>query len=304
MYRILMLVLFVVGFIQMEKLTAQGNPELYLPTDEQRGNWAVKDSVQTYADEDLYLYIDGGADVYLEYGFKKVASCKYQNPSANRMHIEIYQMKDPDAAYGIFSLNSTGLGHPLDLGDLSYQYDYYLDVWKTSYFIRCTISRKEAGALDTLKLFASVVLENIIGEGKEPLINGIIQLENHPLKNLKYIRGQIALGNIFNFGQGSIAAFDQGVTARSGDLSFYVFGYQDDHKRREWFASAKGKMYSSRKFDDFVAMEDGFTVKDKTGKSFSFKPYRQFFIVIAGKDWEEAKPLFEEMMKNIDQIYP
>ena len=86
--------------------------------------------------------------------------------------------------------------------------------------------------------------------------------------------------------------------------TFFVFKYDDERKRREWFASCKGKMYTSRKFSDFVAMEDGFTVKDKNGVTFAFKPYKQFFIVVRGKAWEEAKPLFEAMMKNIGTIYP
>lgn len=304
MSRFLVVITMFLAGLPFQKMLAQNSLEQLLPGEEVRGNWTVKDSIVSFANEDLYLYINGGADTYLEYGFEQVVACKYHNSSANRMHIEIYKMKDPDAAFGIFSLNSTGLGQPLDLGDQAYQYDYYLDVWKTKYFIRSTLTRREDGALDTLRMFTETILDKIKDVVKMPLITGILNLADHPLKDLKYLRGQIALNNVFNFGHGSVAAFQEAVTAKSGELSFFVFQYLDERKRREWFASAKGKMNSSRKFSDFVMMEDGFTVKDKYGKTFAFKPYKQFFMVIRGKTWEEAKPLFEEMMGNIDTRYP
>ncbi len=295
------IVLITFGFLN--GLSAQDDLEKLLPGEDIKGNWKMEDSVKVYSDEDLYTYIDGGADIYLEYGFDRVLSCRYVNPTANRLHIEIYKMKDPDAAYGIFSLNSTGLGHPVDVGDEAFQYDYYMDIWKTSYFLRFTVTRKESRALDTLRLFASSIVEKIKGEGKKPELTSVLELKDKELKGLKYLRGQIALNNVFNFGHGSIAGFEEAVTAKSGELSFYVFKYKDDHTRREWFASAKGKMHSHRKFTDFNAVDDGFTVKDKYGKTFAFKPYREFFMIIYGLDWEQAQPVFEEMVQNIDQLY-
>jgi hypothetical protein len=50
----------------------------------------------------LWGYIDGGADIYLEYGFDKLVA---QEISWNNVHLklEIYRMKDVEAAFGIFS---------------------------------------------------------------------------------------------------------------------------------------------------------------------------------------------------------
>jgi hypothetical protein len=52
----------------------------------------------------LWGYIDGGADIYLEYGFDKLIA---QEISWKELHfkVEIYKMKDAEAAFGIFSVS-------------------------------------------------------------------------------------------------------------------------------------------------------------------------------------------------------
>lgn len=52
----------------------------------------------------LWGYIDGGADVYLEYGFSRLhlQEVNYKN---EHIKLEIYRMKDPSAAFGIFSIS-------------------------------------------------------------------------------------------------------------------------------------------------------------------------------------------------------
>ena len=52
----------------------------------------------------LWGHIDGGADLYLEYGFDKLLfqEVEWQN---NKFRVEYYKMKDPEAAFGIFSVS-------------------------------------------------------------------------------------------------------------------------------------------------------------------------------------------------------
>jgi len=98
-----------------------------LPETETIPNWNMKDSIETYGGDDLFYYINGGADLYLEYGFEEVSTAKYLNYTGNNIHIDVYQMTDDAAAYGIFSINSSVHGKPVELGAKSLIYDYYLD---------------------------------------------------------------------------------------------------------------------------------------------------------------------------------
>ena len=57
----------------------------------------------SYAGKALFGYIDGGAELYLEYGFKKLGRQEvlYSN---EKFIVEVYQMAGPNEAYGVFSV--------------------------------------------------------------------------------------------------------------------------------------------------------------------------------------------------------
>lgn len=270
-----------------------------LPADAYFSNWKIKDSVEIYNGENLFSYINGGADIYLEYGFDQVASCKYRNLTATEIQVEIYKMTSDTAAYGIFSLNSSGNGKPVVLGTKAYLYDYYLDLWKDSYFLRFTCNKKDSVFYDTLQMFASFVDNKILNNGSEPWLTNVFNVDNLEFLNIKYITGIIGLGNVFNFGHGAIAGFKEGVVGYNGEIMLFTFSYSDDRKCREWFASAKGKMEMNQKFQDVVQKEGGFTISDKGGISYCFISYKRFMIIIRGMDWEQAQPLFDQVIKNL-----
>jgi hypothetical protein len=57
---------------------------------------------QAYAGDALYDYIDGGAPQYFEYGFIEAASQEIRLQGRTYI-LDVYRMKDPLAAFGIFS---------------------------------------------------------------------------------------------------------------------------------------------------------------------------------------------------------
>jgi hypothetical protein len=300
MFRTLITAILTVFFIHVY---SQDNIKSLLPGGNPIGNWLQKDSIEIYSGDDLFYFINGGADVYLEYGFNQVAVGRYQNPSANTIQVEIYEMEDTDGAYGIFSLNSLETGKKQDIGDLSFLYDYNIDIWKGKYLIRSNVARKDEGVMDTLLIFARDIEQKIETSGSLPKILQTIDFDDQTLYQVKYVRGQIALSNIFNFGHGSIAAFNEGVTGRFEENAVFVFEYKDEWNRREWFASANGKMQMSRFFSDFEVAGDGFTLRDRAGNPLSFKPYKRFIMVIKGFGWDHASSFFEAIMTNIDSHY-
>lgn len=58
-----------------------------------------------YDGNSLWGYIDGGADIYLEYGFKKLLSYDVELNNT-KYKTDIYKMNGAESAYGIFSASS------------------------------------------------------------------------------------------------------------------------------------------------------------------------------------------------------
>jgi hypothetical protein len=59
---------------------------------------------RTFTDASLYGYINGGAELYLEYGFDTLTVTELVCDGRD-IKIETYRMKDPGAAFGIFSVS-------------------------------------------------------------------------------------------------------------------------------------------------------------------------------------------------------
>lgn len=74
--------------------------------------WVVSGTPRTFAKETLYGYVDGGAEIFLQYGFRNLTVYELvpDKPAAKRkgMTLEIYRMASPAAAFGIFSTRREG----------------------------------------------------------------------------------------------------------------------------------------------------------------------------------------------------
>jgi len=277
---------------------ASGITELF-PAETEMQGWQVKDSIEVYEAESLFSYINGGADVYLEYGFDEVGSCNYINENEETIHAEIYRMKSSDAAYGIFTMNSSKSGIPVELGSQAMDYDYYLDIWKDNFYFRFTSNQKSEELKAWIRKIALIVIEKTPNEGGKPLLHRVFDGFDS-LKEIKYVKGKIALGNVYRFGHGTIAGFSDGIVGRTDEFMIFVFAYENEKECKEWVAAAKGKMQMNKRFSNFALNDEGFTLTDKSGSPVCFKSYRKHFLVVKDVDWDAANNIFSVLQENID----
>ena len=97
-------------------------------------SWTLKSDPQTYSKGDLFKLINGGADVFFEYGFDNVVTHNFTKEDQSIL-LEIYEMEDVSSAYGIFSFNkgADSLGEKISDGIVLY--DYYLLMWTDRYYV-------------------------------------------------------------------------------------------------------------------------------------------------------------------------
>jgi hypothetical protein len=72
-----------------------------MPADTAAPGWKKVENLRVFTQGDLYGYIDGGAELFLELGFDRLTLQKYRS-GANEFAVEIYRMSDPVAATGIY----------------------------------------------------------------------------------------------------------------------------------------------------------------------------------------------------------
>jgi hypothetical protein len=72
-----------------------------MPAESAAPGWTKAGNSRVFTKADLYGYIDGGAELFLEFGFDQLTLQKYRN-GANEVAVEIYRMADPAAATGTY----------------------------------------------------------------------------------------------------------------------------------------------------------------------------------------------------------
>jgi len=146
-----------------------------------------------YDGNSLWGYMDGGADLYLEYGFTGLL-VEEINYKGAVIKCEIYKMKDSLAAFGIFSIQRHKCKFSPEIKGSHCINNYQVQLAQGNYYISL-INQTGDLSVQQISLEIASKFSNSIGE-KEIQIPDI---QNFRLKNqqLIFINGKIALGNVY-----------------------------------------------------------------------------------------------------------
>jgi len=93
--------------------------------------WNISEKDNIYDRHNLYNYIDGGAELYLSYGFEKVINRIYTAPGQPDILLDLFDIGTSQDAYGVFSHSretedeTFGQGSQYTAGLLLFWKDHY-----------------------------------------------------------------------------------------------------------------------------------------------------------------------------------
>jgi hypothetical protein len=264
----------------------------YLPSSNEISGWKIIDSPQRYKGDELFLLMDGGADIYLEYGFKQAVNCMYINDANASVKVEIYQMKSPEGAYGIFTNNSGEDGEKIMVGNGGLLTNYGLIFWKNNFMVSITGSNNEINTKTELVNFAKSIDTKIEAGGKRPGIVNILFSAKESPASVKYLRGNLALMNNYQFMADDIFCMKEGVIGNYSDYNLYAFRYDSSEDAKKWFKNAADKIKTNLKFSSFKQMTSSFSFIDKNKKVLTCYAYKNYLLLI-----------FEKSVVDSDQVY-
>lgn len=156
--------------------------------------WAPADEPQCFAGDELFQFIDGGADLYLEYGFEKAAARTYRHTSGLTINTEIYRMKSPAAAYGVFSVKRDGRGEPAAVGSEASRSGYYLNCWKGDCIFTLTSLEEKPETPAGLEALARAMAERVPAADRPELVNRLPSAGLNP-QSVRYLAGPLGTAN-------------------------------------------------------------------------------------------------------------
>ncbi len=112
---------------------------------------------ETYTENSFFGYINGGAELYLEYGFSGAWICEIHF-MGGKYKVEIYRMNGPEEAFGIFSVSRFHCKSVPSLSPFTCQTPYQLQVCSGSFYINIiNYSGNKTDSLGSWKIAEAII---------------------------------------------------------------------------------------------------------------------------------------------------
>jgi len=161
----------------------------------------------TFTKNNLYDYIDGGAELYISYNFQKLLAIRYEDGASDEIVIDVFDMGDSYDAFGVFSH-----GREVEDGLVGQGSEYnsgLLTFWKDRYYISIMAypetERKKRIAVDLGRRLAGA----IAGKGEIPPIVDLFPRPNFVPGSLRYFRHHVWLNSHFFVSNENILGIDR-----------------------------------------------------------------------------------------------
>ena len=171
--------------------------------------WAMDGKVATYNPENLYKYIDGEAELYMPYGFRKAATVMYARPGSSDtgMVVNIFEMGSLLDAYGIYSNYLTPALEQAKIGADGFVDESQLMFYQDRYFVQIEASGTVTQGGPLFRSCGEAISRNLPAGKQRPRELDFLKIpEAVPLTEKYYASG--LLGHDF---------FGKGFTCRGDD---------------------------------------------------------------------------------------
>jgi hypothetical protein len=206
--------------------------------------WSPSATPISYDEKNIQELAGKRAPAILAYGFAGAATQSWDGPEG-KVRLTLYEMMDPSAAYGLFTLerNIRQRGfQTLPLGTEGFRLANRSVFWQSRYVVTL---EGNAAAMDA---FGRVVSENIFGQSRKPPVSSHLPPQNLVQGSEKYLVESSSIGTDFRLDTEKlgfddsveIAAAEYNVDGKTAQLVLLMYPTQQIAKRyaEEWDAAS------------------------------------------------------------------
>jgi len=274
-------IIILAAVIFWQAVPAYGLEPVFPPDGFVKG-WKAKGQTREFTHNGLYGHINGGSELFLEFGFEVLHVRRYQDSSGTEeISLETYRMKSPEAALAIY-LMKCGAEVPVPGIDNQVRQtgdNYQVTLLKGSYFIAVNNFNGNASLIPVMVRMANLVLENIPPAKPVDLFHFLPGEDRVPGSEMLF-RGPYSLQAIYTLGEGDVLLQENkvfGVTAQYLDKKNHanpgvnpetfnrlVIPYPDESSSQKAYAHLKANLDSYIKV--ISTGENELTFEDYRGK--------------------------------------
>ena len=171
-----------------ESAVSRGSLRRLLPVVTGRDGWRMAAEPEFFDSENLWEFINGQAEMYLDYGFLQVVTVDYTSPDGTRsLAVEIYLMASPTHAFGIYAAERAPGENFIEMGVQGYIGENILNFWKGPYYVKLTSFEADSGLEEILMTLAGMIAGNVKGRYGEPELFSFFPEENRVKMSERFI---------------------------------------------------------------------------------------------------------------------
>ncbi len=173
-----------------------------VPSDGFAPGWARSEGLRTFGGSRLFDHIDGGAELYLEFGFETLAVQRYMR-GGDELVLELYEMSGPESALGLY-LMKCGRETPVPgIAARNSSEAAQFTILKGRYFVHVNNPSGRDDLVPVMTALANLALASLPDERPATLLS-LLPTDGFVPGSAILFRGPVGLQSVVTLGEGDI----------------------------------------------------------------------------------------------------
>ncbi len=252
-----------------------------------------------YVGDDLFSLINGGAELYHEYGFVEVVSAEIYAGGKEALRAEIYDMGSIEAAWGIYSMTATSQERPFHAGVAGRKGKGFAQFIKNRFMVYFYFEEIH----DTLLQYISgCLVRRIDGYYPRPAIMKCVEAAMPDPEKVIYFRGNLGMSSLYSFHYKDVFGAEEGAAAVYPGLKVFLLGYENDGDCIEHYNTAREFFMNSSKYHDPLSLRGSFHVKDRKDRQIDCVQELPYLLIFIHEKEMDLNPAREAIMEACRQV--
>jgi hypothetical protein len=157
----------------------------------QIGRWSALTDDRVFDEETIFSYIDGAAEVYRAYNFKRCLARRYTTLNGPAIILDVFEMGSSEDAYGVFTHDLDGT--KVDVGQDGRLRPGWLSFWKARFFVSIYMEEETAAAKQAVMELGRLIADKITGNSTTPEIIDLLPPVGLQSDTIRYLHHFIVL---------------------------------------------------------------------------------------------------------------
>lgn len=171
--------------------------------------WKKSQQPTFYTPENLYEYINGGAELYISYQFKNLLALTYKKEDLPDIAVDIFDMGRSADAYGVFAQGFESLDQSVEPGVESEYAAGLLTFWKGRYYVSILAYPENESKKKTVLVLGKHIAGLIPQRGEKPALLKRLPIENLIPGSIRYFRHYVWLNSLYYISDKNILNIDE-----------------------------------------------------------------------------------------------